>query len=77
MLRTMLTALLLVVFIGPTNSQGVQSGTAASVPFKNQLQERYWPGGVVTTKPGAPGIETNTKKKSKKDKCVKLPQPIS
>ena len=79
MLRAMLTALLVVIFIGPTHSQGVP-GAGVSGALKNN-QPRFnqaRPGAMrQTTKPGGPAMEANAKKKAKKDKCAKLPQPAT
>ena len=76
MRRAMLTtALLVVAFIGPTHSQGVQGTGVSGVNLErlrfNQARLRQ------TTKPGGPLVETSAKKKTKKDECAKLPHLTS
>ena len=70
MLRAMLT-LLVVVLIGPTHSQNVQGAAAGVSGALKNNQPRFnqaRPGAMrQTTKPGGPVMETNAKKKAKKD----------
>ena len=83
MQRAMLTALLVVCFIGPAHSQGVQTGTnqGGSVkdrPRFNQARFDQAMGGIQgqKTMPEGPlDADPSAKKKAKQERCAKLPQP--
>jgi len=78
MQRAMLSALLVVCFIGPAHPQGVQTGAnqVGSVkdrPRFNQARFEQAMGGIQRqkTSPGGPlDAEPNAKKKAKQERCA-------